>query len=82
MAAIPLVAVDSADSNACELFEISDDGTEHVAVVRIAMQRLVMQHELSAFSSSGWRAIHLEPNSYGVRALPRPMHSTSGACHE
>ena len=24
----------------------------------------------------------LQPNSYGVRALPRPMHSTSGACHE
>ena len=42
VAAIALVAVDSADSNTCELFEISDDGTERVAVVRIAMQRLGM----------------------------------------
>src|SRR6266513_3249183 len=24
----------------------------------------------------------LQPNSYGARALPRPMHSTSGACNE
>jgi hypothetical protein len=38
VAAIALVAVDSADSNTCELFEISDDGTERVAVVRIASQ--------------------------------------------
>ena len=55
VAAIALVAVDAADSNTCELFEISDDGTERVAVVRIAMQRLGMQHELSAFGRGGWR---------------------------
>ena len=24
----------------------------------------------------------LQLNSYGARALPRPMHSTSGACNE
>ena len=24
----------------------------------------------------------LQPNSYGARALPQPMHSTSGACNE
>src|SRR5262249_45384224 len=28
---------------------------------------------------SGHRA---QPNSYGARALPRPVHSTSGACNE
>ncbi len=53
--AIALVAVDAADSNTFELFEISDDGNERVAVVRIAMQRLGMQHELSAFGRGGWR---------------------------
>jgi hypothetical protein len=55
VAPIALVAVDAADSNTCELFEISDDGTERVAVVRIAMQRLGMQHELSTFGRGGWR---------------------------
>jgi hypothetical protein len=39
----------------CEVFEISDDGTERVAVVRIAMQHLGMQDELSAFGRGGWR---------------------------
>ena len=82
MAAIALVAVDAADSNTCELFEISDDGTERVAVVRIAMRRLGMQHELSAIAVAGVAIDTLQPNSYGARALPRPMHSTSGACHE
>ena len=51
VAAIALVAVDAADSNTCELFEISDDGTERVAVVRIAMQRLSMQ-QLTTSSAS------------------------------
>ena len=48
VAAIAFVAVDAARRNACELFEISDDGTERVAIVRVAVQRLGMQHELPA----------------------------------
>src|SRR5262249_42513841 len=49
--AISLVAVDSVDRNACELFEIGDDGTERMAIIRVAVQRLGMQYELSAL----WR---------------------------
>ena len=48
MAAIALVAVNAANRNPGELFEIGDDGTERVAVVRISVQRLGMQHELPA----------------------------------
>jgi hypothetical protein len=33
-----LAAVDAADGNPCELFEIGDDGTECMTVVRIAVQ--------------------------------------------
>ena len=55
MAAIALVAVDAARRNTCELFEIGDDGTERVAVIGIAVQRLGMQHELPAFGRGGRR---------------------------
>ena len=48
VAAIALVAVDAADRNTCELFEIGDDGTERMAVIRVAVQRLGVQHELPA----------------------------------
>jgi len=48
VAAIALVTVDAADRNTCELFEIGDDGAERMAVVRVAVQRLGMQHELPA----------------------------------
>ena len=36
--AIALVAVDAADGNPCKLFEIGDDETECMTVVRIAVQ--------------------------------------------
>src|SRR5713101_6109153 len=48
VATIALVAVDATHSNACELFEIGDDGTERVAVIGFAVQRLGVQHELPA----------------------------------
>jgi hypothetical protein len=35
VAAIALVAVDSAHGNTCELFEIGDDGSERMAVIRV-----------------------------------------------
>ena len=77
VAAIALVAVDAADSNTCELFEISDDGTERVADVRIAMQRLGMQHELSAFGRGGWRGNrHL-----AAELVRRPCLAAADALH-
>ena len=77
VAAIALVAVDAADSNACELFEISDGGTECVTVVRIAVQRLGMQHELSAFGRGGWRGNrHL-----AVKLVWRPCLAAADALH-
>ena len=48
VAAIALVGEDAADRNTCELFEIGDDGTERVAVIRVAVQSLGVQHELPA----------------------------------
>ena len=73
VAAIALVAVDSADSNTCELFEISDDGTERVAVV----QRLGIQHELSAFGRGGWRGNrHL-----ATELVRRPCLAAADALH-
>src|SRR3954464_5499983 len=55
VAAIALVAVDAAGCDTCELFEISDDETERVAVIRIAVQGLGMQRELPAFGRGGRR---------------------------
>jgi hypothetical protein len=48
VAAIALVAVDAAHRNTCELFKIGDDGTERVAIIRVAVQSLGVQHELPA----------------------------------
>ena len=48
VAAIALVAVDAAHRHTCEFFQIGDDGTERVAVIRVAVQRLGVQHELPA----------------------------------
>src|ERR1700730_12920247 len=48
VAAVALVAMDAADCDTCELFQIGDDGTECVAVIGVAVQRLGVQHELPA----------------------------------
>jgi hypothetical protein len=40
VAAIALVAMDATDRETCEPFEIGDDRTESMAVVRVAVQRL------------------------------------------
>jgi hypothetical protein len=54
-----------------------------VAIIWVAMQRLGVKHELPPLGAVTGVAIEtLQPNSYGARALPRPMHSTSGACNE
>ena len=48
VAAISLVDIGALDFAAGELFGLFDDGAERVAVVRIAGQRLGVQHELTA----------------------------------
>ena len=48
VAAIALVTMDAVHRDTCELFEIGDDGTERVAVIGVAVQRLGVQHELPA----------------------------------
>src|SRR5262249_10580029 len=55
VAAIALVSVDTAGRNACELFEIGDDGAKRMAIVRVAVQRLGMQHELPALGGGSRR---------------------------
>jgi hypothetical protein len=41
--------------NTRELFEVGDDRTECVAVTGVAVQRLGVQHELSAPGRGDWR---------------------------
>ena len=48
VAAIALVDMDAAGLDPGELFEIGDDRPQRVAVKRIAVQRLGMEHELAA----------------------------------
>ena len=55
MAAIALVAMDAAHGGTCELFEIGDDGTKRMAVVRAAVQGFGMRHELPSLWG-GWLA--------------------------
>ena len=83
VAAVALVAVDAAHCDTCELFEIGDDGTERVAVIGIAGQRLRMGGELTAFGvrQRGGDG-DLNAELVRCRALPLPMHSTSGPCSE
>src|SRR5438045_9046722 len=89
VAAITLVDMDAASLNAGLLLQLGDHRPQRVAVERIAMQGFGVQHKLADF----WlrrrggdrypclrRGRLLQPNSYGARALPLPMHSTSGAC--
>ena len=45
--AITLVDVDAAGLDAGELLQIGDDGTEGMAIIRIAMQRLSVEDELA-----------------------------------
>ncbi len=48
MAAIALVEVDAAHLDAGELLHLGDHGPERMAVVRIAVQGLGVEHELAA----------------------------------
>src|SRR4029450_3828190 len=53
--AIALVDVDAVDRGASELFEIRDDEAERMAIVRVTVQRLGVQHELAALGGSDRR---------------------------
>src|SRR5262245_65146526 len=55
VAAIALVAMDATDRDTCEPFEIGDDRTESMAVVRVAVQSLGVQHELPALGGGDRR---------------------------
>jgi len=67
---ITLVAVDAAHGNTGELFEIGDDGSERMAVIQVAVQRLGVQHELSTLGRGGGRGNrHLAAELVG-RASP------------
>ena len=48
VAAIALIAVDAMHRDPGEVLKIGDDRTERVAVIRVAVQRLGVQHELAA----------------------------------
>ena len=48
VASITLVEVDAAGLDAGELLHLGNDGAECMAVVRVAVQRLGMEHELAA----------------------------------
>ena len=82
VAAIALVAVDAARCDTCELLEIGDDGTERVAFIGCRAGLACSTNCPPLGAVAGVAIDTLQPNSYGVRALPRPMHSTSGACNE
>ena len=83
VAAISLVTMDAAYCDTCELFEIGNDGTERVAVIRIAVQGFGMQHELAALGRAGGRGNrHLAAELVGGPCLvvpgPTQLHSLSG----
>jgi hypothetical protein len=80
VSAIALVEIAALDGAAGELFRCGDDGAKRVPVIRVPGQRCCMQHELPAGGAALVVTIEaLTPNSYGARALPLPMHATSGA---
>lgn len=60
----PFVEMDAASLNAGELLHVGDHGAERVPVEGIAVQRLGMEHELSALRDvAGVAILTLQPNS-------------------
>src|SRR5207237_10073865 len=56
--AVPLVDMDAAGLDAGLLLQFGDDRSQRMAVKRVSMQRLGVQHELAAFGfcRPGWRS--------------------------
>lgn len=80
---IPLVDVNALDGDAGPFLCRLHRGFQGVSVVGIAVQGVDVNDKLTGWEASvdGGHA-PLQPNSYGLAALPLPMHSTSGACKE
>ena len=81
--AVAPVDIGALDCAAGELLGGIDDDSERVAVIRVARQRLGMEHELAAGGAGiGGNDRGLDAELVGAPALPLPMHSTSGAWKE
>src|SRR5262245_43301075 len=79
VAAIALVAVDAADRDTCKLFEIGDDGAECVAIIRVAVHRLGVQHERPAVGDGEPAPRDRAAGQSALRALCCPR--SCGECH-
>ena len=82
MADVALVDIGSLDLDAGQRLGLDEDGSQGMAVIGASMEGLGVEHELAA---GGFGALvvvieTLQPNSWGLCALPLAMHSTSGAC--
>jgi hypothetical protein len=83
VAAIAAVGDDAGEARADLRLNLRDDGREGVAVIRAPGSALTWAMNCPPFERLSVVATDtLTPNSYGRRALPLPMHSTSGACSE
>ena len=87
VAAIAFVDVNAAGLDPGQRLQLGDHRPQSVAIKGIAVQRLGVQHKLTAFGLGGRRHHRdpcfrrgrlLQPNSYGARALPLPMHVSRG----
>jgi hypothetical protein len=63
---------------ASQISEIGDDRTEGMAIVRAAVQRFGVQHELPLLGGER----RANGDLAGRTRTPRPIHSTSGACND
>jgi len=54
VAAIPLVDMDAPDLDAGQFLHLGDDRAEGVAVIRVAVQGLGVEHELTALGLGDW----------------------------
>jgi hypothetical protein len=79
VAAIAFVAVNATGLDPGQRFQFRDNRPQSVTIEGVAVQCLGVQYKLTAFGA-GVATDALQPNAYGARALPLPMHSTSGAC--
>ena len=83
VAAIALVDIGALDRAAGERLGGMDDAAERVPVIRVARQRLGVEHELATGGAGvGSDDRGFDTELVGCGALPLPMHSTSGAWKE
>jgi hypothetical protein len=89
VAAIAFVDVDAAGLDPGQCFQLGNARPQGVAVKRVGVHCLGVQHNLAAPRFREGRLLGLlagvatdtlQPNSYSALAFPLPMHSTSRAC--